>query len=90
MINLKTKVPSQKNKLNVKLLSIIKMNLIRSIPKQLGCSRFLKKEEKLLVHGLKQYQDRIKLDNFLDNIKKISKDAYKTSLEISSIKNEIK
>ena len=75
MINIKAKGPSKNNRLNVKLLSVIKMNLIRNIPKKLGCSRFLKEDEKLFIHGLKQYRERIKIANFLSNFKKISKNA---------------
>ena len=66
------------------------MNLIRNIPKKLGCSRFLKEDEKLFIHGLKKYQERIQFANFLNNLKKINKDAVQTRLEIDSIKSEIK
>ena len=48
-------IKSPKSRLNLKSINIFKTNLIRLMPKRLNCSRFLKKDEKLFVHGLKRY-----------------------------------
>ena len=66
-----TIIDDPKDMLRLSRINFLKTNVIRMIPKRLGCSRFLKQEEKLFVHGLKRYQKSIDLSKFISNINKI-------------------
>ena len=84
-----TKSSNQKNNLKMRRINVLKTNIIRLMPKKLGCSRFLKKEEKLFVHGIERYQKRINLTTFIKNIEKIKYDTEKVTLDVERIKNNI-
>ena len=57
------------------------------MPKKLGCQRFLKKEEKLFIKGIKKYQEKINLTNFLTSLEQMKKDTQLLKTDLDRLKN---
>ena len=57
------------------------------MPKKLGCQRFLKKEEKLFIKGIKKYQKKINLTNFLTSLEQMKKDTQLLKTDLDRLKN---